>query len=593
LLSFFAISLALLPPQIELCFAPRAPFGRDDLARLIPLVLIGIAAAATAPLVCRTWPPIEPLLARLSMFAPWFLGITAVFVWLHMYRYRPGMSAWWFVFTGYLAALALLALLFVRASSRRLVSATLGLWVVATVAAGVLLWRPNQKARLAAKPMASRPAPVLLITVDTLRADALVAYGAERRGAAGSERLVRESIRFETAISSAPWTLPSMTALLSGLPPPPTFPNLRATGVLKGAPMLAENLAAAGYRTGALVASPIVAGEGLRRGFDDFRLLVRHRAAPFLGSHLRSLLFGPWFEPNQATPHLTSQAISWIEQHREEPFFLWLHYLDPHVPYDPPPELRPAGRPPQRIGVRFSDPNGVRIGRLARTKAERDWVRALYLAEAALVERELERLFVALSRLGLWETSLIVLTSDHGEEFWEHGGFEHGHSLYQEVVHVPLLLKLPGAEHAGLRVTSPVSLERILPTLLDLCSIPPPSHVELLPSLTAHWRATPASEPPIFTGELLYHEDRESVIFDGLKFISWRVSDRVELYDLQADPAERHDIAAQFPDAVATGRALIASRRQLSADLARRLDVARSESEIAPEEQLRALGYVQ
>ncbi|MCA9573630.1 MAG: sulfatase-like hydrolase/transferase, partial [Myxococcales bacterium] len=161
-------------------------------------------------------------------------------------------------------------------------------------------------------------------------------------------------------------------------------------------------------------------------------------------------------------------GLAWLDAGGDAPSFLWLHYFDVHQPYTPAPRFRPAGEPPPGVGWRFDRFREVRSGHFVPDEAQRDWIARLYLAEVRQLDAELGRLLDALRARGRYDDALIVLVSDHGEELWDHGGFEHGHTVHDELLRVPLFVKLPGARHAGV-VRGPVSIEAVAPTVLALC----------------------------------------------------------------------------------------------------------------------------
>jgi arylsulfatase A-like enzyme len=212
------------------------------------------------------------------------------------------------------------------------------------------------------------------------------------------------------------------------------------------------------------------------------------------------------------------------------------------------------------------------------------------------VDRSLDRVIRTLKKLDLYDDALIILTSDHGEEFWEHGGFEHGHSLYQEVIRVPLVIKRPGASsHA--RVDRPVSTGSLTSTILDLCGleheIEPSFHPSLAPFLTGS-EENPPDQPILSTG-VIYFEDRVGVLFDGMKYTRALVSGREELFDLAADPAERSSVAGERPEALERARRIVADHRRAAAETRRRYVGSDEEEAVADRERLealRSLGYV-
>jgi arylsulfatase len=295
---------------------------------------------------------------------------------------------------------------------------------------------------------------VLLIVVDTLRADHLSCYGYGRETSPNIDRLAAEGWRFEHAISAAPWTTPSIGALLTS-----RYPSMLGIADVTSAmppdvPLLAEVLQAEGYATGTIVSHSFCSADwGFGRGFERFDAdnVLGHFGISSRGVSKRALGF------------LEERASS----DDDRPFFLWLHYFDPHnqyIPHDDHPFPNEVGDP-GRIGPRT--PFG-RLRRLAEsmTPGELAEVVRYYDSEIAFTDRQIGRVLRRLDELGLAEETLVVLTSDHGEELNERGHFGHAYSLFDELVRVPLILRIPG--EAPRVVPQPVSLLDVSPTLLEL-----------------------------------------------------------------------------------------------------------------------------
>ena len=200
-----------------------------------------------------------------------------------------------------------------------------------------------------------------------------------------------------------------------------------------------------------------------------------------------------------------------------------------------------------------------------------------------------------MKRLGLYDDALIVLTSDHGEEFWEHGSFEHGHTLYDELLQVPLIVRTPQARSR--RVSEPVGIDSVFATLLDACSAPGPRDDAIAPSL---WPSVvdataPPTSAPMFAAFTLYWEQLRSVRFDRYKFIEGALSKRIFLYDVTADPAEQNSLADKRPDLVKRARTLLDRHKADSAATKARLAISTGAGKELDEKRkklLRSHGYV-
>lgn len=446
---------------------------------------------------------------------------------------------------------------------------------------------------------AGRPPCILLVTIDTLRADGVDgADGADgETWAPAIQALGRDSVTFTQARSAAPWTKPGIASLLTGLSPLVHRATRLDSRLPDGVETLAEQLQAAGYATAAIGRNTTLDRRyHYDQGFDEYHFSAGNGLGDSLGGALLTAIWPARYRVSWSSRDLTTRAIAWIRAHGDRPFFLWLHYLDPHVPYAPPRELLPAGPPPEAMGLTFDDLYAVRTGRLL-SAAERQWVEDLYRAEVRDVDANVGALLRALEELDLYEPCLLVLTSDHGEELWEHGGFEHGHSLYDELLRVPLSFKLPHRRATG-RIEASVSTESVTPTVLEVAGIGDRETAFTAPSLRSWWSDPPAAERrgAVVSAGTLYFDDKVSVVFDGRKYIRSRITGREELYDLRSDAEETISL---LPGA--TG-AVLQEARQLLADHAGRCQALSQALGISPEtlgdeqrelrDRLRSLGYV-
>ncbi|MEZ5292931.1 MAG: sulfatase-like hydrolase/transferase [Vicinamibacterales bacterium] len=396
---------------------------------------------------------------------------------------------------------------------------------------------------------AMRGANVLLVTIDTLRADVVGAYGHPGGLTPHLDRLAAEGARFETAYAHVPLTLPSHTSLMTGAYP---FVNgVRDNGSFRfdgRRPTLATTLERAGYRTGAFVASFVLdARFGLNAGFDVYDGAARPRA---IGGDLSVL--------ERPADEVVTAALGWLGTPgpSPQPWFAWVHFYDPHDPYEPPEPFR----------TRFAgDP---------------------YAGEVAFADAELGRLLDALRERRWLDSTLVVVAADHGEALGEHQERTHGLFAYDATLRVPLVVWGPPAVSAGV-VRGPARLVDVMPTVLDLVGVTGEavSGRSLAPSFAS---GRVADDPGVYFEALNASFTRHwapltGLIAGGLKFIDLPIP---ELYDLAADPSE--------------SRNLFEARRADATPIARRLNALKAgAAPAAPqavdretERRLRALGYV-
>lgn len=460
----------------------------------------------------------------------------------------------------------------------------------------------------------SRPQGVVVLLADTLRPDRLSTYGHDRPTSPLVDQLAREGALFGDVVAQAPWTKVSMASLLTSLYPstvgvfdiPDRVPNAATT--------LAEAYRQAGYATFGL-SSVSFTGKlsNLHQGYETLLESVKLR------------------EGKTARP-LVDRLLPWLESHRDVPFFVFLHVFDPHSPYEPAApynsmwlkddDLAEHRREKEQVKKAIADPMRRFMDMPLQSevaplmdpaeylKGELAW----YDGSIRGMDDELSRVVTRLHELGVDQRSLVAFTSDHGEEFFEHGWMFHGQTVYGELVKVPLVLRYPGVVPAGAKVDETVELIDLMPTLLDLSGLPIPeglqgqSLVPLLPGdhdSTAKdrgsWRRRPAisQRPPMMRPSQPPLQSLEStaLIYEGWKLVHHREPQpglsEYELFDYRNDPFDQHDVAGENPEVVKRLGAMLAAWRaeaeakQLSSDV--------GAENLSPEEleRLRSLGYVE
>ncbi|MEP7208127.1 MAG: sulfatase [Casimicrobiaceae bacterium] len=427
---------------------------------------------------------------------------------------------------------------------------------------------PGSGERAAAGAASPRRPGVLLIVLDTVRASHLAAYGYGRATTPQLQRWLGDGARFEHALSTAPWTLPSHASMFTG-----RFTNeldadwLAPLGTAH--PTLAETFRRNGYATAGFVANTRYCSRetGLARGFshyEDYPVTAAHVAmSSSLGSYLawsrsvrRKLL-------RKSADDVNASFLAWLDgRDTGVPFFAFLNYMDAHAPYQPPaPFDRQFSSPDaeELVANLREDDAGIRLQPEVRQAAIDKYDESL-----AFLDDRLGALFAALAARRLWDDTIVVVTSDHGEEFGEHGVYYHGNSLYRGALEVPLLLRFPPRVPTGASIATPVSLRDLPATLLDLAGLP-----AALPgaSLSSYWDGTSprdnAAANPLLM-ELSYAStlpantpvskgSMASVLLGDLRLI--RNGDgREELYDFRRDPMERVNLADQPAQPVGLAR---------------------------------------
>lgn len=414
------------------------------------------------------------------------------------------------------------------------------------------------------------PEAALVIVVDTLRADHLGLYGAMRATSPRLDRWARRGLVFERAYATSPWTLPSVASVLTGHLPSRHGAGRKVPGqsrttfspIVADLPTVAEVLGRAGLRTAAIVNNPFLHDRfGVGRGFATWDYVAGNR---------RTI---------RRAGRVMDSALTWLRDHRAERFLLLIHLFDPHLMYDAPPPYRDqfVGRATQR-SERDVVHRDVRRALAHGEDVDFVFLEAAYDEEIAFVDAQLDRLFTALGELRLDRRVLVVLTADHGEEFGEHGGFEHGHTTFDEVARVPLVLWGPGVRPG--RRPQAVSLLDIPPTLYAALGVPAPGS---LPGRSLLGAAT--ERPCLVVERSLYGPDEQALIRWPWKVV--QEGRRAAVYNLDRDPTEERDLADSHPSLVGT---LLAELASCTADQAG----AAAPAELDPESerQLRSLGYL-
>lgn len=429
-------------------------------------------------------------------------------------------------------------------------------------------------ASFSVSPAATADVNVLMIMIDTLRADHTELGGHAKRTTPNLQTIAADrATYFTNATSAGASTIPSVKSVFTGFPPSYfggdggiNFPPRRMSWTL------ARAFGKAGYVTAGFSANGLVDGPGFKNGFDEFAAFGGHKY--FRGSYfLYDLLSGGDYWRSfrnmarlhvhkETAPNVRTMARDWLERHREDRFFLYVHFLDPHWPYYDrgSPALAPAldaVEPYSHVDllrVRNGNPRNARYRRNSRLLA----LVGRYDMEIAFVDRTIGRMFDDLEELGLADSTLVVVLADHGEEFFEHDGYSHGHDVYQEQVHVPLLFRWPRRpefQGAQKRIRTPVSLVDVLPTLTDYLGLPPAPRklfgTSLRPLIEGETRP---DWPPVLSESSIpksnkkaYRRGTLKVRFSYPPTATLETAKDISVFDLAKDPQERRPLPPRNP----------------------------------------------
>jgi arylsulfatase A-like enzyme len=428
-------------------------------------------------------------------------------------------------------------------SKQRGVAATAAYWATPTMVAAEV----------------DRPS-VLLICIDSLRADHLGCYGYSRSTSPTLDSLASRGCLFSRAIAQSSWTLPSHASLFTSLYVKSHGVDSGRTALRPDADTLAEILRRNGYLTAAFVTAPTLTPQfGLAQGFDLYDARCSGRDA--------AEIYG-----DRTNPCVHRGAVQWLRRWGNAPFFIFLHYWDVHFDYNPPAPYDTLFDPEYRgtfDGKDFLEDDRIRPGLPAR---DLEHLVALYDGEIAHTDRYLGMLFAEIRRLGLGANTHVIVTSDHGDEFLEHGAKGHGHTLFQELIHVPLIWVEAGRNSGPATVERPVRAIDIGPTILDLLglSVPPTMEGRSLVGLMRHQ----AREQTLIFAELSAikgtRERLSAALFGESKVIRSALTGELRAYDLKSDAGELHPLE---PEQLDHGSALREALTRFLGDESLRLEV--------------------
>jgi arylsulfatase len=455
-----------------------------------------------------------------------------------------------------------------------------------------------------AEPPPSGPTPnIVFVLIDTLRADHLGVCGCSEGHSPNLDAIAAEGVIFDRAVAQSPWTQPSVASLFCS-----RYPSVHKVldyrqavdGVVEGGEKvavfddkfstLAESLWNRGYATAAFVANPFVTREfGFAQGFEHFDASFARNTTP--------------------GGVVNDAAVAWLRRRSgDRPFFVYLHYMDPHGPYEAAPEflaplLEQVERMPNKrilTDEEFENLDWLRmppqvykdLDRHRRLERFQEYWAARYAAGVRQADHYLGELRSRLMEMNLWNDTYVIITADHGEALCEHGFWDHGWSVYETDLHVPLVLRWPGVLPAGKRVSQTVQLIDVMPTLLEQLELPPPAGLQ--GASLAPWLAgEPPSAAAIAFAEGIKRGLEQKAVYAGSwKLIKTDVIDRVQLYNLVEDPGERNDLARRRPPPMKLLRGLLEQQVALNARAAGGFDAEHVRLTPEQRERLESLGYI-
>jgi len=440
------------------------------------------------------------------------------------------------------------------------------LWMIILLAAaaGVFLFfqllprRPDSRVQSLWASRGVEKPNVILVTMDTTRADHLGCYGNPNVRTPNLDALARRGVLFEQAAAASPLTLPAHCTILTGMYP--TYHGVRVNGntaLNDEQTTLAEVLSAQGYQTGAFIGAFVLDGRwGLKQGFG-------HYDDQFDLKKYKHIDLGAIQRPGNL---VMDAALSWLESRKNDPFFAWIHLYDPHTPYEPPEPFR------SEYGGRGSA--------------------GLYEGEIAFMDEQVGRCVAWLEKSGLDKSTVLLLVGDHGEGLGSHGEGTHGYYVYDYAIHVPLIVVAPLAGLEGKRVASQVRSVDIFPSLLDLAMAGPGPETQGRSLVPLMFRPSERGEPPAYSESMAPNIQFGWAPLQLLRTTRYKYIDapRAELFDITADPGETINLVGDYPE---IARKMKADLERLIAETSRGAPVPQAANlDKETMERLSALGYV-
>jgi choline-sulfatase len=427
---------------------------------------------------------------------------------------------------------------------------------------------------------------VVVVLIDTLRARSLKSFNASTRVKTPAiDAIAKEGAVLEATQAPENWTKPSTASLLTGLYPATHGAKTDGAMVPKGATLLSESLKEAGFRTGSFIANGYVSDKfGFNQGWDHYTNYIREKK-------------------NTDAENVFKEAGDWVEKNKDKRFFAYIHTIDPHVPYDAPDQflsLYKKGEYKGQVAPRKTPELLAEAKRVPPkvtfNDADKQYLKDLYDGEVSYHDHYMGLFVERLKKLGLYDDTVFVITADHGEEFDEHGSWGHGHSVYQELLWIPYVVRLPGVVPAGTRIKQATSSMTIFPTVLEAAGVKAPNTLEDKSVLTWLRGGAQPAMPVAFSDFL---DDRRVIRAGRWKLILRGLN--TTFFDLESDPTEQKELdRSKFPIAsryttIMLGQFLGARDRRswLKGEQGQGTKLERENANIDEtlREQLKAIGY--
>jgi len=438
-----------------------------------------------------------------------------------------------------------------------------------------------QDSSLKIKPSSTDEFPnIILISIDSLRSDHLGCYGYKRNTTPNIDKLAEEGVTFENAISTTSWTLPAHISMLTALSPEVHQVIRDGVRLSKKATVCAEVLKDAGYLTAGVVSAPYLYSEfGFNQGFDlydDYTIYYASNRESHQGI---------------TSPKIHKRVTKWLEKNHRNSFFLFIHYWDVHYDYNPPPPYDTMFDPDYK--GKITAENYERNHRINPSMRKRDLehIISLYDGEIAFTDSYIGKLLEYLNQLSIYDKTMIILTADHGDEFFEHGRKGHRKNLFDETLKVPLMIKFPSNEWKGKRIDRQVQIIDIVPTFLSYLSFNWDANVQGKNLMPLIHRETDEPEPPRFAD---LHGWFKCVRTNQAKYLlNVDRRKRFQLYDLENDKGEQDDIAMSQPTLKKKMHKTLMDWLKVAKILAKNLGKSEFEYEEHLKKQLKSLGYIE